>query len=211
MRRVAVIAFAIAVVLLTIWASYRELHSQSARPLELASFIVLALTLIVLVWYAYDTNTIARVTQHKWLNEGGVNVTYALQLDPQKGSAGRTAVQLYNLSTLIVRARVNFNFRIYGQAVSAGGLYDGKDVWLLFPQQSTQGWFEVEELAQKRGKTVVTMMSESTPANRKEQLTMVLELEFWDDLGARRKLPGRPHYFDFDRWAWIPQIADPSS
>ena len=54
------------------------------------------------------------------------------------------------------------------------------------------------------------MVAECNPENRKEQLTMMLELEFWDELGARRKLPPRHHYFDFDRWLWIPQLAEVS-
>lgn len=33
-------------------------------------------------------------------------------------------------------------------------------------------------------------------------------LEFWDELDMRRKLPPRRHYFDFERWAWIPQLAE---
>ena len=78
---------------------------------------------------------------------------------------------------------------------------------LLFPQQMCQGWFEVESLVQKQGKTVVSMIQESTPANRREQLTMNLELEFRDEFGERRKLPNRRHYFDFDRWAWIPHLS----
>jgi hypothetical protein len=36
----------------------------------------------------------------------------------------------------------------------------------------------------------------------------LLSLEFWDELGARRTLPSRHHYFDFDRWAWIPELAE---
>jgi hypothetical protein len=107
-----------------------------------------------------------------------------------------------------VRARVNCNFRVYGAPINADPLYDGKDIWVVFPQQFSQGWFEVDSLLQKKGKGVAAMIAECTPANRKDQFTMLLELEFWDELGARRKLPGRPHYFDFERWTWIPQLAE---
>jgi hypothetical protein len=54
------------------------------------------------------------------------------------------------------------------------------------------------------------MIAECTPANREEQLTMTLELEFWDELGARRKLPPRRHNFDFKRWGWIPDLTERS-
>ena len=125
-----------------------------------------------------------------------------------KGDRGRTLVQLVNPSPLIVRARVSLNARVYGDLVAAGPLYDGREVWLLFPQQSIQGWFEIESLLQMKGKTVAAMIAETTPANHSQQLTMRLEMEFWDELGTRRKLPARHHYFDFDRWVWIPHIAE---
>lgn len=184
---------------------------KDADILEIGNFIVLALTLIVLVWYAYDTNSIARVTQERWMREGVLGTTYSMQLVGEKGEAGsRTLLQIHNPSTLIVRARVACNFQVYGQPVTAGPLYDGKDVWLLFPQQISQGWFEIDSLLQKNGKTVAAMIAECTPTNRKEQLTIMLDLEFWDELGARRKFPPRSHYFDFERWTWIPRLTERS-
>ena len=52
------------------------------------------------------------------------------------------------------------------------------------------------------------MIEESTPVNRKDQFTMLLEVKFWDELGTRRNLPARLHYFDFDRWVWIPHLTE---
>jgi hypothetical protein len=76
---------------------------------------------------------------------------------------------------------------------------------MLFPQQVSQGWFEIERLLQNKGKTVKSMISEHSQVNSEQQLTMFLELEFFDELGG---LPGRLHYFDFDRWAWIPHLTE---
>jgi hypothetical protein len=186
--------------------------THSAWPptdaLALGNFLILALTLIVLVWYAYDTNSIARVARERWMREGVLSATYSMELIGNRGEAGRTLFRIHNPSTLIVRATVACNFRIYGDLIKAGPAYDGEDVWLVFPQQMSQGWFEIESLLQKKGKGVAAMIAECTQANRKDQLTMFLELEFWDELGTRRKLPARSHYFDFDRWAWIPYITE---
>jgi hypothetical protein len=125
-----------------------------------------------------------------------------------KGEAVRTFFQLQNPSPLIVRASVACNFRVYGEPVKFGPAYDGEDTWLVFPQQIIQGWFEIDSLLQKKGKSVADMIAECTPANHTDQLTMELELKFWDELDASRKLPARRHYFDFDRWAWIPHITE---
>lgn len=210
MRKWVTIVFAVAVFAIVAFVTWRALCVERSDVLAIGSFVVLALTLIVLVWYAYDTNTIARVTQERWMREGVLSTTYSIELVGEKGQAGRTLFRIHNPSTLIVRARVACNLLVYGQPVSAGNLYDGKDIWLLFPQQTSQGWFEIESLLQKKGKSVATMIGECNPENRKEQLTMTLELEFWDELGARRKLPPRHHYFDFDSWLWIPQLAESS-
>jgi hypothetical protein len=102
-----------------------------------------------------------------------LSATYGIQLIGVKGEAGRTLVVLNNPSSLLVRARFGGDFRVYGEQVLAGALYDGKDVRLLFPQQSRKGWFEVESLLRREGKTVAVMMNECTPANRMEQLTVV--------------------------------------
>lgn len=207
MKKVAV-GFAVCVFAIATVVTWSAWSSKDANALNIGNFVLLALTLIVLVWYAYDTNSIARVTRERWMREGVLSTTYGMELIGDKGQPGRTLFRIHNPSTLIVRARVTCNFRLYGDPIKADPIYDGKDTWLVFPQQVSQGWFEVDSLLQKKGKGVAAMIAECTPANRKDQFTMVLELEFWDELGARRKLPARSHYFDFERWAWIPQLTE---
>ena len=202
------IAFGVLVVALTMLVTWKSWGSLDTTALDLGTFVVLALTLVVLTWYAYDTNSIARITRDRWMREGVLATSYSIELVGNKGQAGRTLVRIHNPSPLVVRARVNFNFRVYGDPVESKSLYDGKEIWLIFPQQVSQGWFEVEDIVQRKGKTVSAMIAERTAVNSADQLSAVLELEFWDELGANRRLPARPHYFDFDRWAWIPRLAD---
>jgi len=197
----------VAVAVLVAAVIWRASAAPDTTALELGNFIVLALTLVVLVWYAYDTNSIARITRDRWVREGVLTTTYSMELVGDKGQAGRTLIRIHNPSTLVVRANVNFNFRVYGEPVESKTLYDGKELWLIFPQQVSQGWFEIESLLQRKGKNVAAMIAECSPANREQQLTARLELEFSDELGGKRKLPPRPHYFDFERWAWIPRLA----
>lgn len=187
-----------------------ELKSTQANIIQLGTFIILTLTLVVLILYAYDTNVISRITKDRWDREGVLATTYNLALaeSTSVGDAGRTVFQLNNPSPLVVRARVNFNFKVYDDEVSAGPLYDGREKWLVFPQQLSQGWFEVERLLNETGTSVSKMRSETSDENRKNQLSMALELEFSDELGTTRTLPRRRHYFDFQRWAWIPNLGE---
>jgi len=199
--------FVVAVVIITGFFSWYTW--SSANALAIGNLWILSLTLIVLVWYGLDTNTMARITQERWLREGVLSTAYNIPpLKGTKGDAGQTVFQLHNPSPLLVYATVNCNFRIYDEPVEYHPLYAGKERWLVFPQQFNQGGFDLESVLQKKGKTVSVMMAESTPINREHQLTMFLELHFEDELGQRRTLPGRHHYFDFNRWAWIPHLSE---
>ena len=210
MKRMLIL-FGVAGAAICAFVAWREMASAQPRFIELGNLLVLTITLVVLVWYAYDTNDIARVTRDRWTREGILATTYSMTLPGASvGDAGRTTFQLHNASPLVVRAKVNFNLKVYGQTVGAGALYDGKEKWLLFPHQQSQGWFEVESLVKQQGKSIAAMQAEASDENQKRQLTMVLELTFSDEFGATRTLPPRPHYFDFRRWAWIPSLGERS-
>ncbi len=208
MKKLA-IAFAIVAAAVSAIALSIELQQNTPRYVELANLVVLTLTLVVLVWYAYDTNAIATVTRERWTREGVLGTSYNVVLADRAtvGDHGRTLMQFTNASALIVRANVNCNFQIYGIPVSWGELYDGRRDWILYPNQFSQGWFEIEGLLQHQGKSVAAMQSEANDQNRNRQLTMHLALRFTDELGVTRNLPPRKYYFDFRRWAWIPELG----
>jgi len=84
------IGFAACTVVIAALVVWSARASKDATALTLGTFVILALTLIVLVWYAYDTNSIARVTRERWLREGVLSTTYGMQLIGEKGQAGRT-------------------------------------------------------------------------------------------------------------------------
>src|SRR2546427_11839052 len=79
MRTIA-IAFAILGAAICAFVAWRELASVQPRFIELGNLVVLTMTLVVLVWYAYDTNAIARVTRDRWAREGILGTTYNLTM-----------------------------------------------------------------------------------------------------------------------------------
>lgn len=205
------ISFSVAVVLVAVAFLCVAARQEKFDALAVGNFVVLTLTLLVLIWYAYDTNRIARATGDRWARESVLGAVYGLELVGSKGDPGRTLVRIQNPSSLVVRATVNCDLRVHGEPVSAGPLYDGTDRWVVFPQQVSQGWFEIDTVLQAKGKSVASLIGETTPANRQTQLTMRLSLRFEDELGSIRELPPRPHYFDFERWAWIPRLGEQTS
>ena len=115
------------------------LATSNATVLGLGNFIVIALTLRVLIWYAYGNNSIARFSRDRWVREGVLTTTYSMELLGGKGEVGRTLVKTHNPSTLVVRVNVNFNFRIYGEPVEYAPLCAGKELWLVFPAANLAG------------------------------------------------------------------------
>lgn len=207
--KIVAIGFFIIVFVITLSVICTEWISKNdPNILGISNFVILALTLIVLVWYAYDTNSIARVTRERWLREGVLGTSYSMEVIGERGTQGRTLFRIHNPSTLIVRAKVNCNFKLHGKPINSFSLFDGTDIWLLFPLQMTQGWFEIESLLKQNGKDVASLTRERTLDNCESQLTMNLELRFWDELGNHRDLPARHHHFDFEQWVWIPRLAE---
>jgi hypothetical protein len=203
------IAFAVCGSAICGFVAWKELQTAQPRFIELGSLLVLTVTLIVLVWYAYDTNVVARITAKRWAREGILTVGYDISLRGSSvGDVAKTFFSLSNNSPLIVRAKANLNLKVYGNPVSAGKLYDGGERWLMYPHQTSQGWFEVATLLKRQGKTIPVMQAEASDESQRRQLTMTLELTFWDELGDSRTFPPRFHYFDFRRWAWIPSLGE---
>jgi hypothetical protein len=197
------IVIGIMAVVICLWFSKND-----PNILLFGNFIILALTLVVLVLYARDTNSIARVTSDRWQREGVLGTTYSMEVVGEKGKQGQTLFRIYNTSTLVVRAKVNCNFKLYGKPIISYSQFDGTDTWLLFPLQNTQGWFKIETLLKQNQKNVASLMQERTEDNCESQLTMNLELRFWDELGNERVLPTRYHHFDFKDWRWIPKLVE---
>ncbi len=102
MRRIA-LAGIVCVLILAGIVACRAWRSSNPDILQIGNFLALALTLVVLIWYAHDTNVMARVAQERWMREGVLGTTYSMQLLGGKADAGRTLFQLQNPSTLVVR------------------------------------------------------------------------------------------------------------
>jgi len=175
--------------------------------LGLGTFVVLTLTLLALSLYTHDTRSMAKVAQEQWKRNSVLNATYSMEVRGEAGGSARTMFRIHNPSTLVVRAKVRCNFRVYGELAEYHDDFNGKKTWYVFPQQMSQGWFEIAPLLAKKGKTCRQMVAEVTEDNRCEQLTMDLEIEFRGELGDKRKLPSRKHFFDFEERRWVPYFT----
>jgi hypothetical protein len=178
MRKIILWGIVILIILCTGYIVKLSLGQSNRDILGIGTFVVLSLTLIALIFYAYDTNLLASIGQSKWERESVLNATYEIVEVNDSGGAGRILFRITNPSTLIIRAKVLCDFKIYDSPVKADDDFNGKNTWLLFPQQTSQGWFEIVPLLEQKGKTAQQMIDEYTSGNRPAQLTMDLTIEF---------------------------------
>jgi hypothetical protein len=200
----------IIIVMLTVaaYVSYCSAYIFDESMLNIATFLVLTLTLIALIIYAYDTNLIASMVRARWEREHILESYYSMTLVSRKDNdRGRTIFLIGNPSTLMLRAKVWCHLQLDGELVEIDDDYNGRNTWYIFPQQISQGWFEIADILAKKGKTIESMIIETSEADHSKQLTMDLEIEFRNELDIRRRLPLRRHYFDCKDWQWIPDIT----
>jgi len=186
------------------------LYTGRPEYLQAGTFIMLILTLVALVTYAYDTHTIASVSRADAEQRTPVRLaTYLMGTADREhpGLRERTMFEVHNPTTMLVRAKIWCNFRVYGEPVEYHKDFNGDNVWVVFPQQVSRGYFELSPLLAKKGKTCQQMTDERTQANWLDQLTMDLEIEYQDELGHSRRLPRRRSYFDFGEWRWVPFLT----
>jgi hypothetical protein len=208
MQRYTLRVIIIVILLVAAYVSYCSAYIFDESILNIATFVVLSLTLIALIIYAYDTNLTASMARARWEREHILESYYSMTIVPRKDNdRGRTLFLVGNPSTLMLRAKVWCNIQLYNQSVDMSDDYNGKNTWYIFPQQIGQGWFEIADIIAKKGKTIEVMIDETTDANYGKQLTMDLEIEFRNELEIRRRLPLRRHYFDFKDWQWIPHLS----
>jgi hypothetical protein len=177
----------------------------SSRFSAASQLIILASTLLVLIIYAWNTRRIADATEQKWEEELRPKLSYEMIMG--QNDKNKVVFRLLNPTDYLIEAKINCNFKIYGQPVTFTGAYDGSELWVVFPHQISQGHFEINTILSKKGKTLQQMIQERTNVNEHEQMTMDLEISFESETGRKRKYPPRRHYFSFDKSLWVPEIT----
>lgn len=170
-----------------------------------ATLVVIALTLITLIFYTAATHSIASLDKSRWELENKCKAFYYMKTNEDNEDS--ILFGIINESILVMRAKVNCNFKIYGEEVEYSDDYNGRNTWYIFPHHSSQGHFEISKLLSKKEKTVPNMIEKRDETNREDQLSMELDIKFRDEYGNDRALPKRRHFFDFKRMRWIPIIA----
>lgn len=174
--------------------------------IEVGTLVLLVGTFVGLVVYANDTHRMTKIQEERWEAETIPVLYYGIEL---RNSQDRSYwFLLTNPSPIyFIEARVNLNLKVYGEAVEYSDAYNGKDKWFLFPNQFSKGWFSIDGILGKKGKSFSKTKEERTNDNVREQLTMDLEYKLrCRETGKSRDIPRRRHYFDFEEEVWVPEL-----
>jgi hypothetical protein len=114
--------------------------------LGLCNFIVLSITLLVLIRYAFDTYNIAKINYKMWEQGAFLGVTYNINFIENNC---RTIIRIINTSNLSITATVNCNLKINDIEIQSYPQFDGTRKWKIQPMESVQEWFELEDLFKK--------------------------------------------------------------
>lgn len=180
----------------------------SADYVQVGTLVLLAGTLVGLVIYANDTNRMTKIQEDRWEAETIPVLYYGIKLINSQDRS-RWFFSLTNPSPkYFIEAWVNLNLKVYGEAVEYGDDYNGTNKWILFPNQISNGWFSIDGILGKKGKSFSQMKEKRTNDNVREQLTMDLECKLrCKETGKSRDVPRRRHYFDFKGGVWVPELT----
>lgn len=181
--------------------------NQSKGYIETGTFVILGLTLIALLAYTYDTHRMARIQEERWEKELIPILHYNML--PRDSQGHSWWFELINLLKYFIEAQVNLNLKVYGDAVVYSSDYDGTNKWIVYPAQTSRGWFSIDQILNKKRLTFSRMEQERKDTNVTEQLTMDLECTYeCKEIGKSRKNPLRHHYFDFQKKVWVPYLTE---
>ena len=124
------------VLLIALASAGHSIWRDPNQSLGAGTLLILAITLVVLIVYAWDTHRIANATEQKWEEERRPKLLYEMVLARQGVREGKTLFRLINPSDYFVEARVNLNFKINGEPVRYHPAYDGTEIWLVYPRQT---------------------------------------------------------------------------
>ena len=201
-----IILFALAAVFFILWVGNE--WCRGTKGTDILSFLIIAITLAALVYYARDTHRIADLQEKKWMLEIQPRAGY--QMEQDSANPSKTIFWLMNYSDFILEVRVWCNFLVYNMPTKSTDLsFEGERVWDVYPNQGTFSYFEIEPIIQTKGYSMEKMLEERTENNRQIQLTMDLKIEFTSDTKQTRTYPERHHFFDFESKRWVPHVTKP--
>lgn len=162
---------------------------------NLGNLIIIGITLIVLMIYAYDTNRIANIQQNIFYTP---NVVHQLTATEMNDGIFDIGLDLINTSSFYVESLVNVRIKCYNDELFIqNDVYYGKKPWNLPPFSKVHGHFDLnDQLLAKAHRTLSEIRKISEDS---ELLTMSILIKCTSHHGIELKCPEIKYHFVFDR------------
>lgn len=135
--------------------------------------LALVITLIVLARSAYDTY---RLTQARLVPAASFTITHP---DPLNRPFLLNTFPR-NFSKIPIECRCDLHSRVYGEEISYGGFYGGKEPWFLQPLQQPRGVVDLQVLLDRRRLNEEERRERFEHSTKEErQHLLTLNVEFW--------------------------------
>ena len=147
LNKYIVISGILLVIIFAIFFVIKSLESEPVNYVSIGTLIILAVTLIVLIQYAYDTNRIANITQEFNLTPNVMHRISSANLSNKEIDIG---FDLLNQSNFYVKAYVNVELKCYKDTlIIPNDVYYGKKPWNLPPNAFVHGHFHLNDVLLK--------------------------------------------------------------
>lgn len=190
--------FIIVIILFTLFFSGLSYFYGSADYSQLGTLIILGITLVVLIQYAFDTHQMAKTQQKIYLTPSVTHRLSATEVHIVQNTFD-IGFDLINHSSFYVEAYVNFSLKCYGIELHIpNGAYSGDRPWILPPNSDTiHGHFNLNnQLLQSSQHTITELRSRNKDP---EMLSLSINIRCTSAHDIDLQIPEINYYFVFDR------------
>lgn len=184
---------------------------QGCVSSELAQYVVLGLTLIVVLVYAYFTYRSFEVhrAEFQWSQNPVLVSVLRQDLNRYIRRDGKVDFQTFlyveNLGITHAVAKININPKIDGRSASSNDAYNGKRWWYVPGRKKIMGWFAFLEILE----SVNINLEDFEQKQFSFRLEIKIVYKKWEQKQEKPMLenPSDVYYYDHNKKIWIPEIT----
>ena len=178
-------------------------------PAYFAQYVILGLTLVAILVYAYFTYRALQIQQamFRWNQNpvlaSGIKPKLLKYKRTDEKVDFRTIFEITNLGRVHAVAQVDINPMVDGKAAKSNDAYAGKRWWYVPARKGKQAWFSFVEILD----SVKTNLSEFQAKKLSFKLEIKVTYKRWEQREGKPMLENPPdiYYYDHDKQIWIHQ------
>lgn len=173
--------------------------STYSNPIATGTFVILGVTLIVIMIYAYDTNRLANLQQNIYLTPNVIHQIDLIEVNEKNINVG---LDLINFSNFYVSALTFVQLKCFEQELFIPNeIYYGKSAWNLPPNLKVHGHFTVNDDFLKPANINVDELRKA--ADDPKALSLNIKINCKSIHGIELSIPETKYFYSFKRKTWV--------